>query len=162
MKLHYWPSAALRETGEALDVTVDHSEVVQQMTELMKDQRGIGLAATQCGIRKRLFVIDTNPGSQYAFRGAFGNPVIVQGRGEVRSVEGCLSFPGVMLPVKRHEEVQVQYWDPIEDKYHERTLTGLSSVVFQHELDHLNATVFIDHVGKMRRRMALEKMRKAQ
>lgn len=160
MKLHYWPSDELRAVAERLDVTEDHSELVRDMVLLMTEKRGIGLAATQCGVRKRLFVVDTDPMNRYAFRGAFGNPQIIHGSGEVRSVEGCLSFPGVSLPVKRYESVQVQYWDPIEDKYHERELTGLPAIVFQHELDHLRGVVLIDHVGKMRRRMALEKMRK--
>lgn len=159
MKLHYWPSQALRLVADPLDTQQDHRELIDGLFAVMRRNQGIGLAATQCNVNAQLFVAEIATGGRPLFSGVFANPEIISGSGSVNTVEGCLSFPGVSLAVKRYSSVDVRYWDPIKHETIETTLTGLPAVCFQHETDHIKGTVFIDHVSKLRRNMAMKKMR---
>lgn len=132
----------------------------EAMIDIMKINNGIGLAANQLGISKRVFVMghETNPDFPKPF--ALFNPEILeQSTHEVLDQEGCLSFPGVWLSVKRPEWVKVKYFDSSgtehTDQYH-----GYVSKCFQHELDHLNGVCFVDKVSKLKLQLALKKQRK--
>lgn len=159
MKLHYWPSPALRQIARPLSQQDDHRELVDSLFDVMRKNDGIGLAATQCGVDLQLFVAEIAVGGRPLFSGVFGNPEIIAGHGTVDSVEGCLSFPGVSLAVKRYSRVDVRYWDPIVRGSVETTLTGLPAICFQHECQHLQGILFIDHVSPFRRRRALAQMK---
>lgn len=157
MKLHYWPSQALKTRSKPLDTGLDHADLVNELITTMKRHSGIGLAANQVGLTDRIFVADI-PDTD--FRGAFVNPVILAREGRVKSVEGCLSFPGVSLEIERSMTVEVEYWDPLEGETVNTVLRGLSAVCFQHELDHLDGVVFTDRVSKLKRNIAMKKMRR--
>jgi len=138
----------------------DAQQLEADMIDFMKINNGIGLAANQVGLAKRVFVMghDTNPDFPKPF--ALFNPEILEhSTQEVLDQEGCLSFPGVWLSVKRPEWVKVKYFDSsgIEhtDQYH-----GYVSKCFQHELDHLNGVCFVDKVSKLKLQLALKKQRK--
>jgi peptide deformylase len=129
-------------------------ELAQSMLKSMFENSGIGLAAPQIGISKRIFVMG-NPSQSYVCV----NPEIISGQGQVKGEEGCLSYPGLYLHVNRHETVQVRYQDII-GKTHEREFTGLVARVFQHEYDHLNGICFVNKVSKLSLELASKRRRK--
>ena len=131
----------------------DVSELARDMLKIMFENNGIGLAAPQIGLNKRIFVMG-NPAQSFACI----NPEIISGHGNIKDQEGCLSFPGLWLHVTRHETVDVRYSD-ILGKVHERTFSGLMARVFQHEYDHLNGVCFVNKVSKLSLGLA-EKRRK--
>ena len=130
------------------------AELGRDMLKVMFEHNGIGLAAPQIGINKRIFVMG-NPTQSFICV----NPEIVSGTGEAKEQEGCLSFPGLWLHVNRYETVQVKYQD-ILGKTHEREFTGLAARVFQHEYDHLNGLCFVNKVSKLSLDMATKRRKK--
>ena len=128
-------------------------ELAHSMLKMMFENHGIGLAAPQIGINKRIFVMG-NPTLSYVCV----NPEIISGTGTVKDQEGCLSFPGLWLHVNRYESIKVKYYDVL-GKEHERELTGLMARVFQHEHDHLDGVCFVSKVSKLSLSLA-EKRRK--
>ena len=153
----------LREVAEPIrKVNKDIKQLIEDMFETMYASDGVGLAAPQVGISKRLFVIDAGDGQRIALI----NPVLVKGWNEVEDQEGCLSVPGVYMPVKRWEKVLFRGCNE-KDRAVEITATGLLSRALQHELDHLDGKIFIDMVedkltldkelAEMRVRLAEEK-----
>lgn len=130
------------------------AELGRDMLKVMFEHNGIGLAAPQIGINKRIFVMG-NPTQSFICV----NPEIVSGTGEAKEQEGCLSFPGLWLHVNRFETVQVKYQD-ILGKEHEREFTGLAARVFQHEYDHLSGLCFVNKVSKLSLDMATKRRKK--
>jgi peptide deformylase len=131
-----------RRAREVEAVTPDIRRLVEDMTDTMYDEVGIGLAAPQVGASIRLMVVgdETNRGVQ-----ALVNPVIAAQGGSVTAEEGCLSLPGVFAPVTRAEWVTLEAQDlagvPVSI-----TARGLRARVFQHEIDHLDGVLFIDRL----------------
>ena len=127
-------------------VTPEIDGLIADMVETMYDEVGIGLAAPQVGIGLRLLVVDEGK----AVARAYVNPVIAEQGGRVVAEEGCLSLPGIFADVARAEWVVVEAQDrdgsPIR-----RRATGLLARVFQHEIDHLDGVLFIDHLDKVTR-----------
>ena len=120
---------------------------------------GIGLAAPQVGILKRIVVIDLKvDGNSSPI--TFINPKIVR-FSENKSVneEGCLSIPDYYSEIERPQEVDVEWYDEEGKKSH-KTLNGLLSICIQHEIDHLNGILFIDYLSKLKRKLAIEKVKK--
>lgn len=130
------------------------AEVAQSMLKTMFENNGIGLAAPQVGLNKRIFVMG-NPTQSFVCV----NPEIISGQGQIKGEEGCLSFPGLYLHVNRFETIQVRYQDII-GKLHEREFTGIVARVFQHEYDHLNGTCFVNKVSKLSLELATKRRRK--
>jgi peptide deformylase len=130
------------------------AELGRDMLKVMFEHNGIGLAALQIGINKRVFVMG-NPTQSFICV----NPEIVSGTGDIKDQEGCLSFPGLWLHVNRHETIQVRYQD-ILGKTHEREFTGLAARVFQHEYDHLNGQCFVNKVSKLSLELASKRRKK--
>lgn len=125
-----------------------------EMLKIMFANQGIGLSAPQVGINKRIFVMGTSEKSFVCI-----NPEIISGEGMVKDIEGCLSYPGLFLHVKRYLTVNVKYQNILgEEKTH--TFTGIMARVFQHELDHLNGVCFVNHVGKLSLEMAQQRRKK--
>ncbi len=130
------------------------AELGRDMLKVMFEHNGIGLAAPQIGINKRVFVMG-NPTQSFICV----NPEIVSGTGDIKDQEGCLSFPGLWLHVNRYETIQVRYQD-ILGKTHEREFTGLAARVFQHEYDHLNGQCFVNKVSKLSLELASKRRKK--
>ena len=130
------------------------------MVQTMYAENGIGLAAIQVGVPKRLAVIDLDPGGPNSKQLYLINPRIVEASGELSTFhEGCLSVPEVWDDVKRPARLTVEYTDEHGDK---QTVTadGLFATCLQHEIDHLNGRLFIDHLSKLKRSIALRKSAK--
>lgn len=134
-------------------------QLVDDMIETMYDAPGIGLAAPQIGILQRLTVIDIsseeNPDKLYTFI----NPQIVHAEGRIVWEEGCLSIPGAYEKVERSNKIVVQALDRDGEEF-ELDADGLLAVAIQHEIDHLDGVVFLDHLSSLKRRMALKKYKK--
>ena len=144
-----YPDPRLRNKAlpvEVVDATI--AELVENMADTMYTAPGIGLAATQVNVAKRIVVIDT---SEHQDRlQVFINPVL-EGMGElVETEEGCLSVPGVVVPVNRHAEVHISALDK-DGKPFELQATGLLAVCIQHEVDHLDGKVFVDYLSQLKR-----------
>ena len=156
-------------------------KLVSDMAETMVFAKGIGLAAIQVAVPKRLLVIDIgdlNEDDEYiegdeesetrlaerrreSNLEVFINPQIIESDGEIEYEEGCLSVPGVYSVVKRKEKLKLRYQD-VSGKTHEIETHGLKSIVLQHEIDHLDGVVFTDRLGPMQRMMTLDKYGKLQ
>lgn len=130
------------------------ADLAHQLLKTMFEQNGIGLAAPQCGIAKRIFVMGT-PQSSYICV----NPEIVHGTGKIKGEEGCLSYPGLYLHVNRFEVIQVRYQD-IMGKTHEREFSNYMARVFQHEYEHLDGICFVNKVSKLSLNLAQRRRRK--
>ena len=120
-------------------------ELIRDMFETMADANGVGLAATQVGVGKRVIVVDVSPVEEEAGPLALVNPEIVRKTGQVEGTEGCLSVPGVEGTVCRAESVVVrgmnEHGDPVTVEAH-----GILSRALQHEIDHLDGILFIDRI----------------
>ena len=130
------------------------------MLETMYDANGIGLAAIQVGVPKRVAVIDLDPGGPGSKPLYLVNPRIVAASGEVSDYhEGCLSVPDIWDDVKRPARVTVEYTDE-KNNLQRVDADGLFATCLQHEIDHINGLLFIDHLSKLKRSIALRKAAK--
>ena len=153
--------------------------LIDDMFETMYDAPGIGLAAIQVGVPKRLLVIDLQPedpdaepdpcnhdGHHHHHQPTkkeprvFINPEILD-PSEDHSVysEGCLSVPEIYAEVERPARIRAR-WQDLDGKAHEETMEGLMATCLQHEMDHLEGILFIDHLSRLKRQMALKKLEK--
>lgn len=157
--LHY-PDPRLREKGRHVDVVTDEiKKLVDDMAETMYAAPGVGLAATQIGEAVQIFVVDTaEEGAPSDFR-VFINPEILEREGDITWNEGCLSFPGVNEEIERAEKVRVRAQGR-DGKSFELEAEGLLAVAIQHEYDHLQGVLMIDHMGPLKKRMTHRKMLK--
>jgi len=147
---------------------VVYSEIKDELPGLLKDMwetlraaNGVGLAAPQVGLALRLSVIETKPEGKPDPL-VLLNPEIVSAEGSVCEEEGCLSVPGLYAKVKRHEKVRLRALDEHGRRW-ERTGTGLLARAFQHEIDHLDGKLFLDHltlIQKLRVAPILKDLRK--
>ncbi len=132
-------------------------KLVADMAETMYEAPGIGLAATQVDVHKQVVVIDTSEDKSDLL--ALINPRIKNLNGAQTGEEGCLSVPGIYERVERAEWVTVEYLD-LEGKPQSLTAEGLLAVCIQHELDHLNGTVFVDHLSQLKQTRIKSKLAK--
>lgn len=134
--------------------------LIDQMGNTMYKAPGIGLAAIQVGIDKRLLVYDIQPPEEGQKLNVLINPKIISTEGEILSEnEGCLSVPDFRANVKRAERILVEAVD--RDGNPKRIeAEGLLAIVLQHEIDHLNGTLFIDHVSALKRQMYARRVAK--
>jgi peptide deformylase len=135
--------------------------LVEDMFETMYEAPGIGLAAIQLGIAWRLVTVDLSKKEAEASPRTFVNPELLW-RSEDRSTyeEGCLSIPEVHEDVERPARVKLRYLD-LEGQPHEEDAEGLFATCIQHEIDHLNGVLFIDHISKLKRDRIIKKFTKA-
>jgi peptide deformylase len=142
------------------DVDDDIRELVDDLIETMYAANGVGLAAPQIGVLKRITVIDvSHPDADERDPIVLINPEIIEKSGSLKWEEGCLSFPGLYGDVKRAAEVKVRALDRDGEEY-EIEGEELLAVALQHEIDHLDGILFIDHMSGLKRRMALKKYKK--
>lgn len=140
------------------------AEIIENMWETMYHSDGVGLAAPQVGLSIRLFIIDASPAADEDpglenFKKVFINPEIIKLTGEDWIMnEGCLSLPEIREDVKRPEAVRLKYYDE-HFVLHEETYTGYAARVIQHEFDHLEGVLFIDHLSPLRKKLLKTKLR---
>ena len=155
------PDSRLKLTSEPVaEVDKNLRRFMDDMLETMYDANGIGLAAIQVGVPKRVAVIDLDPGGPKSKPLYLVNPRIVEASGELSTTnEGCLSVPEVWDDVKRPARLTVEYTDEHAIR---RTVTaeGLFATCLQHEIDHIDGLLFIDHLSKLKRAIALRKSAK--
>ena len=154
--LRYGDPSLRRRAQPVGDVTPEIRRIIADMTETMYDEVGIGLAAPQVGISKRLIVIADEEGRGVQ---ALLNPTIVDRGGEMTGEEGCLSIPGVFAPVTRAAWVEVEA-RAVDGQPVTINARGLRSRVLQHEIDHLDGVLFIDRVDPMLRDRIKRKIKK--
>jgi len=141
------PSTVLRARARDLSVEETASQrtknLVADMLRVMNEENGVGIAAPQVGVSLRVIIVETPSGPR-----AFVNPKIIRRSWRTSlSEEGCLSVPGVFGLVKRHRAVTVRAMTPVGKQETIKT-DGLLSIIFQHEIDHLDGVLFIDKVVK--------------
>jgi peptide deformylase len=155
-----WPDPVLKEIGKPVDrVDDDVRRLLDDMSETMYAADGVGLAAPQIGVLKRCIVIDTSPRQDGQKLIHLVNPVIVRAEGRTTYTEGCLSIPGEAEDVERYEKVWVRALDYHGNEF-ELECEGLLSIASQHEVDHLEGTLFVDHLSSLKREIIKRRMKK--
>src|SRR5207247_7851584 len=162
LQLRYSGDPTLGRKADAVE-TVDPEtrRIIEAMFDCMYRERGIGLAAPQVGIARRIFVVDVEGEGGERTKLALVNPEIKEKRGSVTGEEGCLSIPGIHEDVKRHAEV---VFEGLNERG-ERVLVpaqGLLARALQHELDHLDGILFIDRLSAIRRKLLEPKLARMQ
>lgn len=161
MKIIKFPNEILLETMPIFDFTdtiTDPIQLEKDMINIMLDNKAVGLSANQVGIRANVFVIGHigDPSSAKAFF----NPIIVSASSEFNDMlEGCLSFPGVFVKVKRPSKILAK-WQDSKGMWQESEFSGYYAKCFCHEYDHLNAINMSDRVSQLRWALAIKKSRK--
>jgi len=155
--------ATLKKTSAPVEaVDDDLRALMDDMLETMYDAPGIGIAAIQVGVAKRVLVMDLSRDDAPKEPRYFVNPEIVWASEEtVPYEEGCLSVPEVYDEVERSAKVRVRYLD-YDGQAVEEDAEGLFAVCIQHEMDHLNGVLFIDHLSRLKRQRAVAKVRKVR
>ncbi len=157
--LHF-PDDRLRKKGIAVE-GVDESikQLAQDMLDTMYEKGGIGLAATQVDVQKRLIVIDLS--EDHSSPMVLINPQILSSDGTEEMQEGCLSVPDVYETVTRPERIHIKYLD-LDNQAIEMDAEGLLSVCIQHEIDHLDGKLFIDYLSPLKRRRITKRLEKQE
>jgi peptide deformylase len=152
-QIRQYPDPVLRmKANDVEEFDGDLAKLIERMEHLLHDANGVGLAATQIGVLRRVFIFQPDPDEEPR---ALVNPRLAQGSDEREADdEGCLSLQGVVIPVERHERVAIEAIDP-EGKDVRLELEGLAARVVQHELDHLDGILIIDRTTPEARREAL-------
>ncbi len=157
--LHY-PDKRLREKGARIEVvTPEIRALIDDMAETMYAAPGVGLAATQIGEILQLFIVDVADTDEPSDLRVFINPEILSREESITWQEGCLSFPGVTEELERHGKVRVRAQDR-DGECFELEAEGLLAVAIQHEYDHLQGVLMIDHLGPLKKRLVHRKMQK--
>jgi peptide deformylase len=162
LEIVHYPQPVLLTPGEPVtEFDDDLKRLVKDMFETMYAAPGVGLAAPQVGVSKRLFVMDCSVGSDPAQRIVMINPEVLRVEGEQDGEEGCLSFPGIFFPVKRDFRAVVRAHD-VEGNLFEVDGMELTARCMLHETDHCDGIVFIDKTTKLKRELVKRKIRKLQ
>lgn len=158
-----FPDSRLKRISKPIQ-TIDTSvrELARDMIDVMYDEPGIGLAAPQVGESLRLIVLDTEWTEEGKDKDPITvvNPEIVEKSGSITWEEGCLSVPDFTADVERAETILIRGLN-LEGKELQEQATGLRSVCFQHEIDHLDGLLFIDRISRLRRSLYVKKRKKA-
>lgn len=157
------PDPRLKQRATPVEtVDDDVRQLMDDLLETMYDAQGIGLAAPQVGVLKRVIVVDCAGADEDPQPMALANPEVVWASDEtVLREEGCLSLPEHYAEVKRPTSVRVRYIDR-ENEIREIEADGLRAVCIQHEIDHLEGTLFVDRIGSVKRSMIIRKLTKAK
>lgn len=163
LELKTVPDPVLRAVAKPVaKVDAETVALMRNMLETMYAHKGVGLAAPQVGVLKRVIVVDVNDPQDPAKALFMANPEVIESSdGEFCYKEGCLSVPGQFAEVSRPKRVRVRYRD-MNDKEQELVAEELLSTCIQHEIDHLNGGLFVDHLSKLKRAMILRKVEKAK
>jgi peptide deformylase len=157
-KILHYPDARLRNKAQPIEAfTPELRKLIEDMAETMYAAPGVGLAAPQIGEALRIFVVDVAADDEPSALHAFVNPEIVVREGRQSYREGCLSFPSINEEVERAANVTVRARDAAGAPF-ELTADGLLAVAIQHEYDHLDGVLMIDHLGMLKRRLVHREM----
>jgi peptide deformylase len=155
-KIRYIGDHFLRRQSEQItQFNTNLRKLINDMTDVMHREDGIGLAAPQIGIDKRIIVIDISSIEKEEKPRVFINPKIIQSSGESTVEEGCLSIPGVREDVARPEHIQLTYQND-EGELSTEEYDGWLARVLQHEIDHLDGILFVDHITPLKRQMLVQ------
>jgi peptide deformylase len=155
-----WPDPVLKQIAKPVDRVDDTiRRLLDDMAETMYAADGVGLAAPQIAVGKRLIVIDTSPRQEGQKLIHLVNPEIVRTEGRTSYTEGCLSIPGEAEDVERYAKVWVRALDRAGKPF-EIEADGLLSIALQHETDHLEGTLFVDHLSSLKRELIKKRMKK--
>ena len=158
LKILHFPDTRLRKKATKVHVVDETIRILaKDMLETMYAHNGIGLAATQVNIQKRVVVMDLASSRDEAI--CLVNPEILSSEGKKKSQEGCLSIPGYYDTVLRAENITFFYQD-LDGNLIEREADGLLAICVQHEIDHLNGKLFIDGLSQLKRRLLRRKIEK--
>ncbi len=163
LNILHFPDPRLRTIADAVTIfDEDLKTLVSDMFETMYEAPGIGLAATQVDVHKRLLVMDVSEDKNSPK--VLINPEILETEGEEEMDEGCLSVPGYYETVRRAEKIRVKAQDT-NGEFFEIKADGLEAVCIQHEMDHLDGKLFVDYISNLKRdriRKKLEKLKKQE
>jgi len=158
-----YPDPRLREKCLPVKSVDDRiRKIFDDMAETMYAAPGVGLAAAQVGVKERLIVVDVGDDEETGRQShlyKLANPEVISKSGTIEYEEGCLSLPGMKEVVKRAEKVVVEGLDENGKKIQVEA-DGLLAVCFQHEIDHINGVLFIDHISRIKREMLLSRFAK--
>lgn len=171
-----FPDARLREVSKPVtEFGPELKTLIKDMTDTMYDAKGIGLAAPQIGELQRVIVIDTRPRDERGRRYKYDemtelerkieqplvliNPVLVKGEGKTTFDEGCLSIPGYYETVERFDKIVMKSLTP-DGKEVEYETDGLLAICMQHEIDHLEGTLFVDHLSFLKGKRIKDQIKK--
>ena len=153
--LHLLGSPVLRQRSQEVGTVDDEvRRLIDDMYETMDAARGVGLAANQVGVARRVAVVDADED-----RFAMIDPVILESEGRAAAEEGCLSIPEIYGDVSRPERVVIEATDREGNRYRKEA-TGLKARAIQHEIDHLDGILFLDHLSLIKRQMLLARYRR--
>ncbi len=160
LKIYRYPEPVLRKTAiPVTDFDQSLAKLAEDMAETMYDAPGIGLAAPQVGQSIRLIVVDVSTEEDEQSFLILVNPLITDHEGQQLDQEGCLSVLDLTANVQRYKKITVSYQD-LQGKQHELTTEDRFAVVLQHEIDHLNGILFIDHLSSLKRNLYKKKIKK--
>jgi len=160
LKILEYPDPRLRKTALPVPaVTPEIRKLIEDMAETLYAAPGVGLAATQVDVHKRIIVIDVSA-DRDELR-VFVNPELISAEGEAEAEEGCLSLPGYYDKVRRAAQVRVRALD-VRGEPFELEAEGMLAVCIQHEMDHLVGKVFVDYLSPLKRARLMTKLRKKQ
>ncbi len=151
---------------KAEDISKDYpglADLIDSMWETMYSANGVGLAAPQIGKSIRMFVVDASPFAEDEpeledFKKVFINAQILEEDGDKWAFnEGCLSIPKIREDINRHEEIVIEYYDE-NFKKHKETYSGMAARVIQHEYDHIEGILFVDHLSPLKKRLLSGKL----
>ncbi len=155
LPLHLLGSPALRQrSAEVAAVDDEVRRLIDDLFETMDAARGVGLAANQIGVTRRVAVVDAE-GNRFAMV----NPTLVEAEGSATAEEGCLSIPDIYADVTRPERVVLEALDR-EGRPFRLKAAGLTARAIQHEIDHLDGILFLDHLSLMKRKMLLARWKR--
>jgi peptide deformylase len=156
-----FPDPILRRPAMPVERVDQHvKRLLEDMLETMYKAPGVGLAAPQVGVSRQLFVMDTARDKEPPAPRFFLNPEILSSGDELRTYEeGCLSIPEIFAEVERPSSITLRYLGA-DGEIHEERLEGHAATVAQHEIDHLNGVLFIDHLSRLKRDVLVRKFRK--
>lgn len=162
MDILIYGNPILTEKAEEIS-SIDNSleELALKMVSAMKESKGIGLAAPQVGVSRRLLVVGF-PIEEFNLVDGYScllNPTIELSGDKVKEEEGCLSFPGIFARVERYSEVEVSAMN-LEGEIRTFKLEDIKARIIQHEVDHLEGILFIERMGRMTRNMISNKLKK--
>lgn len=151
------PSIILRNKSKNFDLSKDISPILNKMENAITNYGGIGLAAPQIGYNFNIIIIKY----ENFFNGILPliNPKIIDADDYCESTEGCLSLPGIKETIKRFKKIKISYFD-LEKNENEIFLEDMPSIIIQHEIDHCNGILFVDHLPKTKKYFILNKYKK--
>ena len=162
LKIVKYPEPVLSQPGEPVtEFNAELKQLVDDMFETMYSSQGIGLAAPQVAVSKRVTVIDLSQGKNPEEKLVLVNPEVILREGKQYEEEGCLSFPEIREKVQRAAKVRIRAQD-LKGKWFEMDGEELLSRAFQHEIDHLDGMLFIFRMSSLKRDLVLRKIRKLQ